>query len=101
MVNPGYCCKCLYHVAAQPKRSEKPSCLFQSLEFFVDNLALVGIEGALKCFEGPTEPPILSPRDEELYVSAKCDLIMYIIQFVGVLVDHHHNSPTSVRTMTL
>lgn len=86
---------------AHPKKSEKPSCLFQSVEFFVRTMALQGVEGATRCFDGPSEPPVLSPREGEWYNRVKCEVILHLLQFVGVLVDHHYDNPASVRPVVI
>jgi len=86
----------LFFSSGHSKKSEKSSSLFQSLEFFVSKLSRSGVEGAVRCFSGLSEPPILSPRNEEVYARAKCDVILYVLQFVGVLVDRRHDSPSSV-----
>ena len=62
----------------------------------MSKLSQTSIEEAVRCFSGPSEPPVLSPRNEETYARAKCDVILYTLQFVGVLVDRRHDNPSSV-----
>ncbi len=94
-----FCFVCVCVCAAQLKKSEKASCLFQSLEFFVSQLALGGLGETLQFFEGPSQPPVLSPRDEETYTKAKREVVWYIVRLVGVLVDHHYDNLTSVSSI--
>ena len=67
----------------------------------MSTIALHGIEGASGCFTGTHEPPVLSPRELEWYNRVKCDVILHLLEFVGVLVDHHYDNPASVGTVII
>lgn len=83
------------HTLPTTAKVEKPSCLFETLEFFVSRLALHGLEEVAKCFEGTSEL-VHSPREMADYSRVKCDLIMDFLKFVSILVDHHQDNPSSV-----
>jgi hypothetical protein len=72
-----------------------PSCLFKSLEFFLSKLALHGLEAAASCYEGGDET-VHSPNEMEEYNRSKCDVIIGVLKFVGILVDHRHDNTNSV-----
>ena len=65
----------------------------------MSQLALGGLGETLQFFEGPSQPPVLSPRDEETYTKAKREVVWYIVRLVGVLVDHHYDNLTSVSSI--
>ena len=91
----------LFMCVAEPSRpNEKPSCLFECLEFFASKLALHGLEVAVDCFESSSES-VLSPREVEDYNRAKCDLVMNLIELVGILVDYHRDDPSSVSVVII
>ena len=74
---------------AKPRKSnEKPSNLFQSLEFFLSNLALHDIEAAVKCFDSSLST-IHTPREIEDYNRVKCSLVLQLLNFVSILLDKH------------
>ena len=81
---------------AEPgKGTERSSCLFHSIEFFVSKLSLRGIKGASDCFESCSES-IHSPQEIEEYNRVKCSLVMDVLKFVGILSDYRHDDDTSV-----
>ena len=74
---------------AKPRKSnEKPSNLFQSLEFFLSNLALHDTEAAVNCFDS-TLSTIHTPREVEEYNRVKCSLVLQLLNFVSILLDKH------------
>ena len=83
----------------KPERdSVKPSCLFRVLHFFLDKLALGGIEAAEGCFDAtPTSPSVHSPREREEYERCKSLMVMEVLRFVGVLLKFHPSEAFSVR----
>ena len=82
-------------LSASPGDMQMVSCLFGSLEFFVQKLALCGLEAAVSCFDHTLET-VHSPREREEYDTAKCSLILHLLKFLGILVDHRHDNPASV-----
>lgn len=74
---------------------DKLSCLFKSVEFFLSNLALHGLEAAARCFEGSREV-VHSPNEMEDYSKTKCSLILEVLKLVSILVDHRCDTHKSV-----
>ena len=82
---------------AKPRKShEKPSNLFQSLEFFVSTLALHGIEAAVSCFDSSLST-VHTPREVEEYNRVKCSLVLHLLTFASILLEKHTKQAFSVR----
>ena len=80
----------------KPVRStDRPSCLFISLEQFVSKLALCGIEDAAQCFES-SHTVVHTPREVVEYNATKCSVILALLRFVTVLLTSHPNEAFSV-----
>lgn len=86
---------CIRHLVTPTKPSERPSCLFISLDQFVSKLSLCGIEEATQCFE-LTHAVVHTPREVVDYNSTKCSVILALLQFVAVLLTKHPKEAFSV-----
>jgi len=83
------------NTATPKKPSDKPSCLFQSLEFFITRLALGDIEAATQCYTSPYSS-VHTPREEEEYNRAKCAVLLRVLKLVAVLLTRHPKEAFSV-----
>ena len=81
------------------KASDKPSCLLQSLEFFITQLSLRGIDAATQCYT-TSYSSVHTPREEEEYNRAKCTVVLRMLKFTAVLLTHHPKEAFSVSAHT-
>lgn len=58
-------------------------------------LSLHGLEAASSCFDSSLES-VYSPRELEEYGRSKCALVLDLLKFVDILVNHHCDKPSSV-----
>eukprot|EP00731_Ephydatia_muelleri_P028749 Em0020g393a len=75
--------------------TEKTSNLFRSVQFFLESLALGGIEAAALCFDSSVTS-VHTPLEIEEYNRAKCDLVLRLFRFLGNLVNYHSKEAISV-----
>ncbi|EDO34282.1 predicted protein [Nematostella vectensis] len=67
-------------------RSKYSSVLFTSLSYFLSNLAMLGIQAAIKCFPKTTHiTDVATPKEMDEYNRVKCTVIVRIMNFFTVL----------------
>ena len=76
------------HTAKPKKSTDKPSCLFESLHFFISKLSLHGLEAAVHYVQQGCNS-IHTPKEIEEYNRAKCAVIVKVMKFATVLLDKH------------
>ncbi|XP_048576196.1 DNA-dependent protein kinase catalytic subunit isoform X3 [Nematostella vectensis] len=66
--------------------SKYSSVLFTSLSYFLSNLAMLGIQAAIKCFPKTTHiTDVATPKEMDEYNRVKCTVIVRIMNFFTVL----------------
>ena len=76
----------------------RTSCLFNSLQFFLERLALGGIEAAAACFDS-SATLVHTPSESEEYSRAKCDLILRLFRFLSGMLNVHPKEAVSVSAV--
>lgn len=74
------------------------SCLFSSVQFFLESLALGSIEAAALCFDSSVIS-VHTPLEVEEYNRAKCDLILRLFRLLGNLLNLHPKEAISVSVL--
>ena len=77
------------------KSTDKPSCLFESLHFFISKLSLHGLEAAVQYVQQGYNS-IHTPKEIEEYNRAKCAVIVRVMKFATVLLDKHPSEAFTV-----
>eukprot|EP00731_Ephydatia_muelleri_P036866 Em0341g3a len=87
-------CAPLCPLVVPSQGTEKTSNLFRSVQFFLESLALGGIEAAALCFDSSVTS-VHTPLEIEEYNRAKCDLVLRLFRFLGNLVNYHSKEAIS------